>query len=73
MKKFAIEYKLKIPIFTHCYTVNMEPVEEDEPIPFKMNDWCLYKKYKTKRDRDKAFVCKTQDKGSMFDYRKLNL
>ncbi len=71
-KKFAIEKKLIKPIFTKCYTANMEYVCESSIVCW-LNDWHVHRKYDTEKKRDMALQALKEGSGDMYEYRKKDL
>jgi hypothetical protein len=70
-KKYAIEQKLIKPMFTKCYTANLEYIGESE-LPCYFNDWHVWRKYATERQRDEAFKVLSA-KSDLWEYRKKDL
>jgi hypothetical protein len=72
MKKlFGIEKKLINPMFTKCYNADLEYIGESK-IKCWFNEWRLWRKYATEKQRDEAFKALSSNR-FMWEYRKINL
>lgn len=71
-KPFGIEKKLIKPIFTRMYAPGtLEYIGEYEGKCF-FNDWHLWRKYATEKQRDEAFKALSNN-NFMWEYRKVDL
>ena len=73
MKKlFGIEKKLIKPIFHRLYLYNSLQYVGEHGQPCVFNDWHLWRKYATEKQRDEAFKAVSSNR-FMWEYRKINL